>query len=97
VPLNLAETAEKIVTGEIDVGKEFGMEIGKRYHTIHADILSLECTMCHISQYDPDYMYQRKYKLPMRGAPGPVDRGVCLGCHKENGPAKTKLYGMAGD
>jgi hypothetical protein len=38
-------------------------------------------------------LYQKKYKDV--GGMGHVDRGVCLGCHKANGPAVTKLYGVA--
>ncbi len=73
-----------------------GLEIGQRYHNIHTMQVGLECSNCHISEYAPDYVYQRKYKLPVRGAPGPVDRGICLGCHKENGPTSKKFYGTAG-
>jgi hypothetical protein len=97
VPLNLPDTAERIAAGELDVGTEYGMELGQRYHTIHADTLGLACTTCHLKSYADDYVYQRRYKVPVRGAPGPVDRGVCLGCHKENGPAATSLYGTASD
>ncbi len=93
--LTFAETAEKIRKGEIDVGKEYGMDIGKRYHNIHANALGLTCQTCHVAkEYAPDYIYQRKYKVPVRGAPGVVDRGVCLGCHKKGGIAK-ELYGTA--
>lgn len=98
VPMNLPDTAEKIATGEVDVGDEYGMETGQRYHTIHTQELGLACTVCHLKDgYADDYLYQRKYKVPVRGAPGPVDRGACLGCHKQNGPAVTKLYGTAGE
>lgn len=95
VPMNLWDTAEKIRKGEIDVGKEYGMELGKRWHKIHADVLGLKCNYCHISSYADDFIYQRKYKLPVRGAPGVVDRAICLGCHKQNGPAR-ELYMNAG-
>ena len=92
---NIHDTAKKISSGEIDVGNKPGMKLGERYHNIHADTLGLKCTTCHISEYAPDYIYQRKYKVPVRGAPGVVDRGACLACHKQNGPAMTKLYGTA--
>ncbi len=94
---NIQDTAKKISSGEIDVGNKSGMELGERYHNIHADTLDLKCSTCHISGYNPDYIYQRKYKVPVRDAPGVVDRGVCLGCHSQNGPAMTKLYGTASD
>jgi hypothetical protein len=96
VPMNLPVTAQAIQKGEIDVGEAFGMELGKRFHTIHPAKLGFQCETCHISSYASDYIYQRKYKVPVRGAPGPVDRGACLACHKETGPAETKLYGTAG-
>ncbi|WP_457556259.1 hypothetical protein [Candidatus Pyrohabitans sp.] len=95
VPVNLWETAEKIRSGEIDVGEEYGMELGKRWHNIHAEVLGLKCSYCHISGYADDFLYQRRYKLPVRDAPGVVDRAICLGCHKQNGPAR-ELYMNAG-
>ncbi len=95
VPMNLWDTAEKIRSGEIDVGKEYGMELGKRWHNIHAEVLGLKCSYCHISSYADDFLYQRKYKLPVRGAPGVVDRAICTGCHKQGGPAR-ELYMNAG-
>lgn len=91
--LNIPETAKSIKAGKINVGKTTGMEPGKRFHNIHNKTLGLECTSCHIKGFAPDYAYQKKYKDV--GGMGHVDRGVCLGCHKENGPAVTKLYGTA--
>jgi len=85
--------AESIKSGKINVGGVPGMEPGQRYHNIHNEILGLECTSCHISTFAPDYPYQKKYKDV--GGAGHVDRSICLGCHKENGPAETKLYGTA--
>jgi hypothetical protein len=93
--LNIPQTAKSIKAGKINVGKTTGMELAKRFHNIHNKTLGLECTSCHISGFAPDYLYQKKYKAPEGGAPGQVDRGICLGCHKENGPAATKLYGTA--
>lgn len=89
--LNIPQTAKSIKAGKINVGKTTGMEPGKRFHNIHNKTLGLECTSCHISGFAPDYAYQKKYKDV--GGMGHVDRGICLGCHKENGPAVTKLYG----
>lgn len=91
---NLPEIAEKIKNGKIKAGENYGMGIEERYHKIHNDILGIECSSCHIEKYQDDYLYQKKYK---EFENGPVDRGICLGCHKENGPAKTKLYGNQGD
>ncbi len=89
---NIEKTAKAIKKGSIKVGKVYGLEPGQRFHNIHNKVLGLDCSSCHVSSLAPDYPYQRKYKeLPM----GQVDRGICLGCHKANGPAVTKLYGTA--
>lgn len=89
---NIEKTAKAIKKGSIKVGKVAGLEPGQRFHNIHNKVLGLKCSSCHVSSLAPDYIYQRKYKdLPM----GQVDRGICLGCHKANGPAVTKLYETA--
>lgn len=94
---SLKELAEKIRTGEIDVGNDYSMALNGRYHTIHNKVLGLDCSSCHVAgNYSEDYLYQRKYKVPIRGAPGVVDRGACLGCHKEGGIA-SELFGTAAD
>ncbi len=87
---SITDTAKAIKKGKIDVGRITGMEPGKRFHNIHNRVLGLQCNSCHVGSLAPDYPYQRKHKdLQM----GQVDRGICLGCHKANGPAETKLYG----
>ncbi len=91
--IDLPGTARAIKAGKIKVGKITGMEPGKRFHNIHNKSLGIECQSCHISSFAKDYAYQSKYKDI--GGMGHVDRGICLGCHKENGPAVTKLYGTA--
>jgi len=91
--LDIPSTAKAIKSGKINVGKTTGIEPGQRFHNIHNKTLGLECNSCHISNFAPDYAYQKKYKDI--GGMGHVDRGICLGCHKENGPAVTKLYGTA--
>jgi len=89
---SIEKTAKAIKKGSIKVGKVTGLEPGQRFHNIHNKALGLECSSCHIEKMAPDYLYQRKHQeLPM----GQVDRGICLGCHKANGPAVTKLYGTA--
>ncbi len=93
---SLKDLAEKIRNGEIDVGNDYSMTLNGRFHKIHVNVLGMSCTTCHISYYAKDYLYERKYKVPVRGAPGVVDRGVCLGCHKEGGIA-TPWYGTASE
>lgn len=91
--IDIPQTVKAIKSGKINVGKTTGMEPGKRFHNIHNKVFGLKCESCHISDFAPDYTYQKKYK-DIDGM-GHVDRGICLGCHKENGPANTKLYGTA--
>lgn len=91
--IDIPATARAIKSGKIKVGKTTGMEPGKRFHNIHNKALGIQCQSCHISGFAQDYAYQKKYKDI--GGMGHVDRGICLGCHKENGPAVTKLYGTA--
>jgi len=90
---NIKKIASDIKRGTINPGKEYGMEIGKRWHNIHSEILEIGCGKCHIEAYPDDYLYQRKYKVPVRDAPGVVRREICLECHKKGGPAETELYG----
>jgi len=92
ISIDISDVAKKIKNGEIDVGKNYGMGLEERYHKIHNEVLKIDCSSCHIEKYSDNYLYQRKYK---EFENGPVDRGICLGCHKENGPAETKLYGTA--
>ncbi|MCE4598604.1 MAG: hypothetical protein F7C81_00190 [Desulfurococcales archaeon] len=93
---SLADLARMIREGQIDVGTEYSLEFGKRYHNIHAIVLGLSCNTCHQAKtYPADYLYIRKYvaeKMAEEGEiPGVVDRGVCLGCHRSNGVAH-ELY-----
>ena len=82
------EIAEKIRSGEIDVGDDYTMAESGRYHTIHSEILGLDHETCHIGdEFTEDYLDQRKYKVPVRDAPGVVDRRICISCHTEGGPA----------
>ena len=102
--LDLADTAEAIRDGKIDVGKRYDMNKKKgRYHLIHSEVLGLECEACHVSKkYAPDYLLVSRDEEERRAAghgKGPkievVDRAVCLGCHKRNGVAHT-FYETAG-
>lgn len=92
-PMNLRQIAKAIAEGKIKVGVVPDTEIGNRYHNIHNEVLGLECESCHISKQAPDSLLITRDQPPAEGAPGVIDRGSCLSCHKENGPAATKLYG----
>ncbi len=89
---SLAELAEAIRSGEIDVGDDYTMSFMGRYHTIHTRELGIDCSACHTAdEYEEAYIYQRKFEVPVGGAPGVVDRETCYGCHKENSVAQ-ELY-----
>ena len=90
---DIAKIAKDIKEGKINPGGEYGMEMDQRWHNIHSEILEIECEKCHIEKYPNDYLYQRRYKVPVRDAPGVVKREICLECHGVKGPAVTKLYG----
>jgi len=90
--VDVKKIAKDIKEGKIELGNEFGMEIGERYHKIHSEILGMDCENCHIERYEENYLYQRKYKVPVRDAPGVVKREICIKCHSSKGPASTKLY-----
>ncbi|MET1127881.1 MAG: hypothetical protein ABWW70_00980 [Thermoproteota archaeon] len=99
--LSLAEIAEMIRKGEIDVGDKYGMKFGERFHNIHVKVLGLSCKACHQSpKYADDYLYIRKAvveeEVKEGRMPGVVDRGTCMSCHRENSVARTfymALYG----
>ncbi len=102
--MDLADTAEAIRNGDIDVGKEYSMHKKRgRYHRIHSEVLGLECEACHVAtKYAPDYLLLIRREEEDRAAghgkrpeADVVDRAVCLGCHKENGVAHA-FFGTAG-
>jgi hypothetical protein len=91
----LDDTAEKIRSGEIDVGKRHTMEFTGRFHTIHAKALGIGCVACHATlAYSDDHLFLRAAEFPQRGHPGAVPRADCIGCHQQQGTA-TPWYGGA--
>jgi len=96
-PEGLATTADKIRSGEIDVGSEYSMsEESGRFHTIHADKVLMDCSNCHIGEeYSQDYMGISKHKPYPAEAKGQYERSVCLGCHQEGGAGTTFYRGAA--
>lgn len=96
--MDLDEMAEAIRNGDIDVGKQYDMnKKSGRFHLIHSETIGLECEACHVApKYAPDYLLVDKDNAEAKAAhrgKGPeadvLDRAVCLGCHKTNGPAHT--------
>jgi len=89
----LARIAEKIRNGEIDVGKDYSVNVKTgRFHIIHADKLMLDCSTCHQGEtYRKDYLIVGKNKPYPPKAKGRYQRSVCLGCHQKGGIA-TRWY-----
>jgi hypothetical protein len=89
----LARIAEKIRSGEIDVGKDYSIKVKTgRFHIIHADKLMLDCTTCHRGEnYRKDYLLIGKNKPYPPDAKGRYQRSACLGCHQKGGIA-TRWY-----
>ena len=85
----LARLAERIRNGEIDVGKDFSLDVEKgRFHIIHADIMMLDCSNCHYGlRYRDDYMIIGREEPFPAEARGRYQRSVCLGCHQSGGIA----------
>ncbi len=90
-PTTLTALAQAIKDGDIDVGDEYGLASGQRYHKIHATVLGLECATCHISELDTTQTVFIDQDVSPQ-APGPVDKGACLSCHRA-GPGED-LYDL---
>lgn len=95
-PAALDDTAEKIRSGEIDIGRDRTLDFRGRFHTIHAKALGMSCVACHATPaYAANHLFLRASEFPQRGHPGAVPRADCIGCHQVNGSA-TPWYGTPG-
>ncbi|MBI2907969.1 MAG: hypothetical protein HYX92_09970 [Chloroflexi bacterium] len=63
----------------------WGIEIGGRFHVIHADRLALTCNTCHGAR-------AADYADPLAQVSNPVDKTACLACHQSGGP--RPFYGQ---
>jgi hypothetical protein len=84
--MSLATLAQQIRSGNIDVGDEFGMGSGQRFHRIH-ELAGLDCADCHVDEAPLEVAQPSNSDSEVAG---PVDRRTCLGCHL-TGPSE-KLY-----
>jgi hypothetical protein len=91
----LADTAEMIRDGEIEVGSVYSVDLKKgRFHKIHTDKILLDCGNCHTGAvYKEDYLLINKEKAltsrQINKTDGRVEKSVCLGCHLKGGVATT--------
>ncbi|MCX4029798.1 hypothetical protein H0A36_16055 [Endozoicomonas sp. SM1973] len=91
----LALIAEKIRSGEINVGAEYSLNTKNgRFHIIHADKMLMDCSSCHYGHsYKNDYLIMGKSKPYPYLAKGQYERSVCLGCHQQGGIATQWYHG----
>jgi hypothetical protein len=96
-PLGVGILADLIREGDIDVGKDFTVRVGGRFHRVHAKLMAIECGSCHAGvSFPEDLQYLRREEFPIAAYPGAVDRGICLGCHRGVGAVATPFYTQPG-
>ena len=81
-----AMAADAPATKASPVATKSMMAAGGRFHRKHTEKLSLQCDTCHAGE-ETDTLFLRSGET--QGI-GPVDRNICLGCHKS--PAKHAWY-----
>jgi hypothetical protein len=99
IETDLEITARQIRSGEIPVAGPLSMDYRKgRFHTIHIDLLGLDCGTCHWGErYQDDYLLVRKDEVLRKRAKGQADRQVCVACHQRGGIATTFYMRRAGE
>jgi hypothetical protein len=97
-PLGAGILADLIREGDISPGEEFTLEVGGRFHRIHARFMAYNCVSCHVGvEFPKDAQFLRREEFPLAAYPGAVDRGICLGCHRGEGALATPFYAFPGN
>lgn len=91
---DLKQVAKDVRDGTVAVGTTYSMDRTTRYHNVHAKAVGLNCESCHMEVYAPDMLLVGRNKVLSAKHPGPVDRTVCVACHRGGGPGRL-LYGPA--
>jgi hypothetical protein len=96
---NLERTAKLIRSGDIMVEGELSMDYREgRFHTIHVDLMGLDCGSCHYGErYRDDYMLLRHDEELRKRAKGQASRQTCLACHQVGGFATTYFMERPGE
>lgn len=96
-PLGAGILADLIREGDISPGDDYSVEVGGRFHRVHAKFMAVNCVSCHAGvKFPDDLQYLRREEFPIAAYPGSVDRGICLGCHRGKGALATPYYTMPG-
>ena len=92
-PLGAGILSDLIREGDISPGEDYTIEVGGRFHRVHAKLMAINCVSCHAGVTFPaDLQYLRREEFPIAAYPGAVDRGICLGCHRGEGALATRFY-----
>ncbi|HEY0846188.1 MAG TPA: hypothetical protein VGE12_12540 [Noviherbaspirillum sp.] len=95
-PVGAGILADQIRQGDVDVGKDYTMALGGRFHRIHTKYMALKCATCHEGvKFPENIQFLRREEFPLAAYPGAVDRGTCMGCHRGEGSLATRIYGVS--
>lgn len=96
-PLGAGILSDLIREGDISPGDNYSVEVGGRFHRVHAKFMAINCVSCHAGvEFPDDLQFLRREEFPIAAYPGAVDRGICLGCHRGQGALATPFYMMPG-
>ncbi len=96
-PIGVGILADLIREGDLSPGERYTIEVGGRFHRVHAKLMAINCVSCHAEvRFPDDLQFLRRDEFPISAYPGAVDRGICLGCHRGEGAVATPYYPMLG-
>lgn len=99
IQIDLETMAKRIRSGEVEVFGDISMDYRRgRFHTIHIDLIGLDCGTCHYGdRYQDDYQLLRKDEHLRRRAKGQATREACIACHQKDGIGTTYYMRRAGE
>jgi hypothetical protein len=94
-PIGAGILSDLIREGDVSPGDQYTIEVGGRFHRVHAKLMAINCVSCHADvRFPEDLQFLRREEYPIAAYPGAVDRGICLGCHRGEGALATPFYAM---